>query len=148
MPITGDISKAYQTYYTHSDVSRRSASAFRLWLRRLGEGYLAWRYTYIKEGDKALSTFSIDHDRRRRSMVEQQHDLREHAVASAEIDDAAAAKQAAHTSRHFPCFVQLLPGQTAGGADRAGDAIEQRCAGETVEIACGEPGFGGWRELH
>ena len=67
----------------------------------------------------------IDRQRARRRVIEDQHQLREQAVARGEIDDAAAAKQPAHTARGFPCFIQLFAWKTPRVADGAANAIEE-----------------------
>ena len=84
--------------------------------------------------------------RARRRVVEQQQHVCEQPVASAEVDDAAAAAHPPHPPRQLPGFVQLLARQAPGGADRAGDPIEQRLAGEPAEIVRREAAGGPVRE--
>ena len=85
----------------------------------------------------------VDHDRRGRRIVEQDHDLREQAVSGAQIDDASAAEEPPHPPRHFPCLKQFLARQTSGVADRARDAMKQRVVWKTIEVPIGETPAGG-----
>ncbi len=73
-----------------------------------------------------------------RRVVEDQHQLREQAVAGGEIDDPAAPKQPPHTARGLPRFIQLLAWKTPGMADRATDAIEERLAWKARKVSIGE----------
>lgn len=59
-------------------------------------------------------------------------------VTRGQFDDAAAAKQSAHTTRSLPGFVQLLARKTSGLADGAGNAIEQGFPWKTPKISLGE----------
>ena len=88
----------------------------------------------------------IDDERARRGVVEQQHDVREQPVATAEVDDTAAAAHPPHAPRHLPRFVQLLARQALGRTDRPGDSIEQRLAAEAAEVVRGEPAVRAARE--
>jgi hypothetical protein len=67
--------------------------------------------------------------------------VREQAVSRAEIDDAAAAEEAPHASRHLPRFVQLFARQAAGFTHRARESIEERVAGEASEVVVRQPRF-------
>jgi len=64
--------------------------------------------------------------------------MREKSVTRGEIDDPAAAKQPAHTTRGLPGFVQLLARKTPGLTGGAADAIQQRLAWKPRQISCGE----------
>ena len=88
----------------------------------------------------------IDDERARRGVVEQQHDVREQPVATAEVDDTAAAAHPPHAPRHLPRFVQLLARQALGRTDRPGDSIEQRLAAEAPEVVRGEAAVRAARE--
>jgi hypothetical protein len=59
-------------------------------------------------------------------------------VTRGEIDDAAASKQPAHTTRGLPGFIQLLARKTPGMAGGATDAIEQRFTWKARKIPFGE----------
>ena len=50
----------------------------------------------------------VDHERARRRVVEQQHDLGEYAVSGTQVDDASAAKEPPHPPRHLPRFIQFF----------------------------------------
>ncbi len=65
--------------------------------------------------------------------------MREQPVTRGEIDDAAAAKQPAHTARGLPCFIQLFAWKTPGTAGGAADAIEERFTWKARKISIGEP---------
>ena len=80
----------------------------------------------------------VDGQRARRRVIEDQHQLREQPVTRSEIDDAAAAKQPAHTARGFPCFIQLLAWETPGMAGGAADPIEKCFTWEARKISIGE----------
>src|SRR5262249_40356300 len=82
---------------------------------------------------------SVDRHRARRRVVEDQHQLREQPVTRGEIDDAAAAKQPAHTARGLPCLIQLLAWKTPRMAGGAADAIEECFTWKARKIAIGEP---------
>src|SRR4029079_9864926 len=90
----------------------------------------------------------IDDKRVRRCVVEEQHQLREQAVAAAGIDDATAAEPAARSPRHLPCFVELLAGQAPCRAQGPADPIEQRFAAEAAEVVFGQAILRGRREHH
>ena len=64
--------------------------------------------------------------------------MREQPMTRSEIDDAAAAKQPAHTTSGFPGFIQLLARKTPRMAGGAADAIEQRFTWKPREISCRE----------
>ena len=76
----------------------------------------------------------IDRQRARRRVVEQQQDLRKQSMSGGEIDDAAAAEEAADAPRHLPRFVQLLARQAARAAHRAGETIEERVARKPTQV--------------
>ena len=59
-------------------------------------------------------------------------------MTGGEIDDAATAKQPAHTARGLPCFIELLAWKTPGMAGGAADAIEQCFTRKAPEISIGE----------
>jgi hypothetical protein len=59
-------------------------------------------------------------------------------MPAADVDDTAATKTAAHASRHFPGFVQLLPRQTAGLTYGSGQTIKQCVGGKPTEISSGQ----------
>jgi len=59
-------------------------------------------------------------------------------MARGEIDDAAAAKQPAHTARGLPCFIQLFAWKTPGMAGGAADAIEKCFTWKARKISIGE----------
>jgi len=80
----------------------------------------------------------VDRERAGRAVVEDQHQLREQPVTSGEIDNSAAAKQAAHAARGFPRFVQLLAGKTPGMADGSPDAIEKCFTWKARKVSSGE----------
>jgi hypothetical protein len=65
--------------------------------------------------------------------------MREQSVTCGEIDDAAAAKQPAHTARGLPCFIQLFAWKTPGMADGAADSIEESFTRKARKISIGEP---------
>jgi hypothetical protein len=71
-------------------------------------------------------------------VVEQQHDLREQPMASRQVDDAAASKEAPRTAGNLPGFVKFLPRQASRRADSAGDPIERPLRWKTPEIAPGQ----------
>ena len=62
-------------------------------------------------------------------------------MTAGEIDDAAAAEEAAGTPRHFPGFVQFFARETTGARDRARNAIEERRPRKSGQIVLGEPGL-------
>ena len=59
-----------------------------------------------------------------------------------EVDHAAAAEQPPRAAGHFPGLVELFSRQAAGMADRPGNAVEQRFAGESPQVAIGEAALG------
>ena len=65
--------------------------------------------------------------------------MREQAVAAAEVDNAAAVKEAPGAARGLPRLVELLARQAARGAHRARQAIEDGIAGETVHVVHRQP---------
>jgi hypothetical protein len=65
-------------------------------------------------------------------------------VPASKVDDAAAAEEAPNAPRHLPRFVELLAGQAACMADGASQPLEQRAAGEPIEIAVGQAAAGCW----
>ena len=81
-----------------------------------------------------------------RRIVEQQHDLREQAVAGGEVDDASAAEVTPHPPRHLPRLVQLLARQTASVAHRTCQAMKERVVGKAIQIAIGQAAAGRRRE--
>ena len=64
--------------------------------------------------------------------------MREQPVATGDVEHATAAKQASRAAGHFPRLVELLARQAAGFAHRAAEPVEQRVAGEAVEIVPGQ----------
>jgi len=60
-------------------------------------------------------------------------------VSAAQVDDAPAAEEAAHAPCDFPRLVQFLARQAACVADGAGEPVEERAAGEPVEITVSQP---------
>ena len=60
-------------------------------------------------------------------------------MPSAQIDDAPAAEEASHAARNLPGLVELFARQAACATRGAGKPIEQRAAGEAVEIAVSQP---------
>ena len=90
----------------------------------------------------------VDDDGRSRRVVEHEHEVREEPVPAAEIDNAAAAKQASCPARDFPRFVKFLARQAPGGADGAPDPIEQRRAAESAEVVGGQAPAGCMRKRH
>ena len=80
----------------------------------------------------------VDDHRRWRRIVEQQHDLSEQAVAGAEVDDATAAKEPAHPSRHLPRLVELFARQTPRVAGCARHAMKERVVRKTIDVPLGQ----------
>jgi hypothetical protein len=80
----------------------------------------------------------VDRQRTRRRVIEDQHQLREEPVTRGEIDDAAAAKQPAHTARGLPCFIQLFAWKASGMAGGAANAIEECFTWKARTITIGE----------
>ena len=88
----------------------------------------------------------VDHERVRRRIVEQQHDLGEQAVSGTQVDDASAAKEPPHPPRHLPRLIQLFARQTSGVAYGARHAMKERVVREAIEVPIGQASAGRWRE--
>ena len=58
------------------------------------------------------------------TIVENEHDVREQAMAAAQIDDPSPSKEAPRPACHLPGFIQLFTRQASCAADGAGQAIE------------------------
>lgn len=59
-------------------------------------------------------------------------------MPASEIDDAPAAKEAAHTSRSFPGFEQLFAWQATGTTDDAAQPMKECVVWKASEIAIGQ----------
>ena len=81
----------------------------------------------------------IDHYGFWRSVVEQDHQVREQTGAASCIDDSPAATQSPDVPRDFPCLVQLFARQTAGVTEDPTHASEQAVPGKTIKVVFGEP---------
>src|SRR6185312_4126504 len=81
----------------------------------------------------------VHDDCRWRGVVQEQEDLREQPVAAAEIDHTAASQTAAYAPTHLPRLVELLPRQAPGMAHGTCEAVEERLAGESIQIAIRQP---------
>jgi len=81
----------------------------------------------------------IDHYGFWRSVVEQDHQVREQTGAASCIDDSPAATQSPDAPRDFPCLVQLFARQTAGVTEDPTHASEQAVPGKTIKVVFGEP---------
>jgi hypothetical protein len=63
-------------------------------------------------------------------------------MSGAEIDDAAAAKQASYAPRHFPGLVQFLARQTPRMTYGTCQPMKQSLVGKPIEISIGQASAG------
>lgn len=68
--------------------------------------------------------------------------MREQPVSSRQIDDAAAAEDAADTPRHLPRFVQFFSRQATRVAHGARQTIEERVCQKPPQVVVGKAVFG------
>lgn len=87
------------------------------------------------QGAVTLREAPIDRQRCNRLTIEEEENLGEEAVPAGHIDDPSAPKATADAARHLPGFIEFFSRQTAGAADRAGDAVEEGFAGKEGEVA-------------
>ena len=90
----------------------------------------------------------VHDERRRRGVVEDEHDLREQAMAPAEVDDPPAPEQPAHAPRHLPGLVELLARQATPRGTPREPADRRASARKSPEVLVGQPPAGGVRERH
>jgi len=90
-------------------------------------------------GNRRRGDRRVHHDRHRRCVIEQQHQLRNEAVAASKVDDPAAAEKPARAPREFPGLVEFFSRQAFRFADGPADAIKQGTGGEPAQVVSGQP---------
>ena len=60
-------------------------------------------------------------------------------MATSEIDNPPAAKEATRSAREFPRFVQLFSRQASGFANGSAETVEERIAWKPRKVVGGEP---------
>jgi hypothetical protein len=69
-------------------------------------------------------------DRRRRAVVEQEHQMRQQRVTARQVDDSSTAEPPACPTRDLPRLEELLARQTVGATHGASDTMKQRAVGK------------------
>jgi hypothetical protein len=85
------------------------------------------------------------HDNRvGRRVVEQQQNVGEQAMSATQVDDPAAPEEPPHPPRHLPRFIEFLARQAACVTDGSRQAVEERRAGKSIEVAVCQASARGW----